>query len=261
MTSLNGKIVLITGASSGIGQACAHAFAAAGAQLLLCARRGERLLELTTLLTQQYQAKNHYFTLDVRDQRACEDALAALPNEWCDIDILINNAGLAAGLEKVQAGRIDDWETMIDTNIKGLLYMTRLIIPQMIKRNCGHIINMGSLAGHETYTGGAVYCATKAAVHAINTGLKMDLLGTKVRVTSVDPGLVETEFSQVRFKGDQTRAQAVYHGTQPLSAADVADCILFCATRPAHVNIRDLVLMPTCQSAATLVDRREERTE
>lgn len=251
------KIVFITGASSGIGAACAQAFAAAGAKLLLCARREERLIELAAQLKKQYGTEVHHFILDVRELKAVQQAFTNLPPAWRNIDVLINNAGLAAGLAKLYEGDINDWEQMIDTNVKGLLYVTRSVVPGMVERNSGHVINIGSIAGHEIYPNGAVYCGTKAAVHSINNGLKMDLLGTNVRVTSIDPGMVETEFSLVRFHGDEARAKAIYKGMQPLTPADIADVALYAASCPAHVNIREVVLMPTCQSAATLVHREE----
>lgn len=255
MNELTGQVVFITGASSGIGRACAHAFAKKGAQLLLCARRADRLKELKAELENQYSVKVHTFNLDVRNLKNVQETLSQLPEAWQKIQILVNNAGLAVGLEKIHEGDIEDWERMIDTNIKGLLYVTRTVLPGMLERGQGHIINVGSIAGYETYPNGAVYCGTKAAVQAINTGLKMDLLGTPIRVTSVAPGLVETEFSEVRFKNDSARAASVYKGLQSLSPEDVADAILYCACCPPHVNIRELVIMPTAQSSAIHVHR------
>ncbi len=255
MQAIRDRIVLITGASSGIGEACAHAFAAVGARLILTARRSPRLETLKTQLEQQFKAEVLLLTFDVRDRPSVTTALENLPPQWQSIDILINNAGLSRGLDKLYEGNIQDWEEMIDTNIKGLLYVTRAIAPGMVARGQGHVINLGSIAGHETYPKGNVYCATKAAVRAISEGLKQDLLGTPVRVSSVDPGLVETEFSQVRFHGDTDRAKTVYAGMKPLTAQDVAEVILFCATRPAHVNISEVLVLPTAQSGATLVDR------
>ena len=255
MQAVKDRIVLITGASSGIGEACAYAFADAGARLILTARRSPRLEALKTQLQQQFNADVVVLAFDVRDRTSVTAALESLPSQWQSIDILINNAGLSRGLDKLYEGDIQDWEEMIDTNVKGLLYMTRAIVPGMVARGRGHIINLGSIAGHETYPKGNVYCATKAAVRAISEGLKQDLLGTPVRVSSVDPGLVETEFSQVRFHGDTDRAKSVYAGMNPLTAQDVAEVILFCATRPAHVNISELLVLPTAQSGATLVDR------
>jgi serine 3-dehydrogenase len=193
--------------------------------------------------------------LDVRDRAAVEAVLGGLPERWAPVDILLNNAGLARGLGKVHEGLIDDWDEMIDTNVKGLLYVTRAILPGMVQRRRGHVINLGSIAGKEVYPNGAVYCASKVAVDFINRGLRLDLCGANVRVTSIDPGMVETEFSQVRFHGDQERAAKVYQGFQPLSAQDVADVILFCVTRPSHVNIQDVLLMSTAQASATMTYR------
>jgi 3-hydroxy acid dehydrogenase / malonic semialdehyde reductase len=255
MISLHNRIVLITGASSGIGAACAHAFAEAGARLILAARRVDRLNPLMAQLTQQFGTDCLVMGVDVSDRAAVTTALENLPPEWQSIDVLINNAGLSRGLDKLYEGSIQDWEEMIDTNLKGLLYVTRAIVPGMVKRGRGHIINLGSIAGHETYPKGNVYCATKAAVRVLSEGLKQDLLGTPIRVSSVDPGLVETEFSQVRFHGDTERAATVYRDTVVLTAEDVAEVILFCATRPAHVNLSEVLLMPTAQSGATLVHR------
>lgn len=255
MVTLQDQIILITGASSGIGAACARIFASAGAGLILVARRQERLEQLADELSKD--ASNTYLLpLDVRDRLAVESALANLPAAWSAIDILINNAGLSRGLVKLHEGSFQDWEEMIDTNIKGLLYLTRLIVPGMVSRSRGHVVNLGSIAGHYTYPNGNVYCATKAAERAISEGLKQDLLGTPVRVTSVDPGLVETEFSEVRFRGDTERAKKVYQGLTPLTPEDVADVIFFCVTRPFHVNISELLLVPTDQAGATLFNRQ-----
>jgi 3-hydroxy acid dehydrogenase / malonic semialdehyde reductase len=248
--------VLITGASSGIGWACARIFAQAGARLILAARRRSRLEVLATELQTEFGADIHLLSLDVCDRLAVATTLAALPPTWADLEILINNAGLSRGLDKFQEAEIQDWEEMIDTNLKGLLYVTRALLPGMIERGRGHVINLGSIAGHQTYPKGHVYCASKAAVGAISEGLKLDLLGTPIRVTSIDPGLVETEFSQVRFHGDLQRAEAVYQGLTPLTPADVAEVIFFCATRPPHVNINQVILMPTDQSSPTFVYRQ-----
>ncbi len=255
MIALNTQTILITGASSGIGAACAKVFARENAKLILAARRWEKLEEKAQELNKLYGAEIHLLQLDVCDRSAVESAINNLPPEWSEIDILINNAGLSRGLDKLYEGDFQDWEEMIDTNIKGLLYLTRYIVPGMVQRNRGHIINIGSIAGHQTYPGGNVYCGTKAAVKAISEGLKLDLLGTPVRVTSVDPGMVETEFSEVRFHGDTERAKKVYQGMQPLTADDIADVVFFCATRPAHVNINEVILMPVDQASATLVNR------
>ncbi|MEH1939242.1 MAG: SDR family oxidoreductase [Nostoc sp.] len=256
MTSLQNQIILITGASSGIGTACARIFAGAGAKLILAARRLERLQQLADSLNKEFSIETHLLQLDVRDRNAVESAISTLPSAWSDIDILINNAGLSRGLDKLHEGSFQDWEDMIDTNVKGLLYVSRYVVPGMVSRDRGHVVNLGSIAGHQTYPGGNVYCATKAAVRAISEGLKQDLLGTRVRVTSVDPGMVETEFSEVRFHGDTERANKVYQGVKPLTADDVADVIFFCATRSPHVNINEVVLMPVDQASATLVNRR-----
>ncbi|MHC5774986.1 SDR family oxidoreductase [Nostoc sp.] len=256
MTSLQNQIILITGASSGIGTACARIFAGAGAKLILAARRLERLQELADTLNKDFSTEIHLLQLDVRDRNAVEAAISTLPPAWSDIDILINNAGLSRGLDKLHEGSFQDWEDMIDTNIKGLLYLSRYVVPGMVSRDRGHVVNLGSIAGHQTYPGGNVYCGTKAAVRAISEGLKQDLLGTRIRVTSVDPGMVETEFSEVRFHGDTERANKVYQGVTPLTAEDVADVIFFCVTRSPHVNINEVVLMPVDQASATLVNRR-----
>ncbi|MEH2237425.1 SDR family oxidoreductase [Nostoc sp.] len=256
MTSLKNQIILITGASSGIGTACARIFAGAGAKLILAARRLERLQQLADTLNKDFSTEIHLLQLDVRDRTAVESAISTLPSAWSDIDILINNAGLSRGLDKLHEGSFQDWEDMIDTNVKGLLYVSRYVVPGMVSRDRGHVVNLGSIAGHQTYPGGNVYCATKAAVRAISEGLKQDLLGTRVRVTSVDPGMVETEFSEVRFHGNTERANKVYQGVTPLTADDVADVIFFCVTRSPHVNINEVVLMPVDQASATLVNRR-----
>ncbi|MBC6432512.1 SDR family oxidoreductase [Nostoc sp. HG1] len=256
MTSLENQIILITGASSGIGTACVRIFAGAGAKLILAARRLERLQQLADTLVKEFGSEIYLLQLDVRDRNAVEEAISTLPSAWSDIDILINNAGLSRGLDKLHEGSFQDWEDMIDTNVKGLLYVSRYVIPGMVSRDRGHLVNLGSIAGHQTYPGGNVYCATKAAVRAISEGLKQDLLGTQVRVTSVDPGMVETEFSNVRFHGDAERANKVYQGVKPLTADDVADVIFFCVTRSPHVNINEVVLMPVDQASATLVNRR-----
>lgn len=261
MVTLRDRIVLITGASSGIGSATARVFALAGAKLILVARRQDRLEQLADELgkfveTGDNTLQTHLLSLDVRDRVAVDSAISHLPPDWSSIDVLINNAGLSRGLDKLQEGSIQDWEEMIDTNIKGLLYLTRAIVPGMISRGRGHVLNLGSTAGHQTYPNGNVYCATKAAVRVISEGLKQDLLGTPVRVTSVDPGLVETEFSQVRFRGDTQRAKKVYQGLTPLTPDDVADVIFFCATRPPHVNISEVLLMPTDQAGSMLFNRQ-----
>ncbi len=258
MVSVKDQIVLITGASSGIGEACAHVFAQAGAKLILNARRQERLEQLAEQLSKKHGCELHLMPLDVCDRSAVQSAVDNLPTAWLGVDILVNNAGLSRGLDKLHEADIQDWEEMIDTNIKGLLYMTRAIVPGMVSRGKGHVINIGSIAGHITYPGGSVYCATKAAVKSISEGLKQDLLGTPVRVSSVDPGLVETEFSTVRFHGDSERAKKVYQGLTPLTPDDIADVVFFCATRSSHVNISEVILMPTDQAGPTLVHRQTQ---
>ncbi len=252
------QTVLITGASSGIGAACARQLAAAGARLILTARRQAPLQALATDLQQQHSTEILTVVLDVRQSGAVGEAIAGLPEAWQAIDILINNAGLSRGLDKQYEAPLDDWEAMIDTNIKGLLYVTRAVVPGMVVRGRGHVVNVGSIAGRQTYPGGSVYCATKAAVRSLSEGLKLDLLGTAVRVTNIDPGLVETEFSVVRFGGDRDRAQGVYQGMTPLTGDDVADVIVFAVTRPAHVNISDVMLLPTDQSSVFHTYRRAE---
>ena len=253
---MKNKIVLITGASSGIGEACAKTFAKHGAKLLLCARRHDRLEKLAAELEEQYKTSTHTFKLDVRDYESVTKKFASLPKEWQEIDLLINNAGLAAGRDKFQDASFADWETMIDTNIKGLLYVTRAVLPYMLKRNAGHIINIGSIAGHEVYPSGNVYCATKAGVRALTRGLMMDLVDTNIRVSTIDPGMVKTEFSDVRFKGNKDLAEGVYAGITPLAAEDIADALYYCASRPAHVNILEIVMTPTAQASATVVHRK-----
>lgn len=246
------KVVFITGASNGIGKACAEQFAAAGARLILCARREERLLALQQQLA---DTETYLMPLDVSDKAAVSAAFEALPAGWRDIDILINNAGLSLGLDKLQDASRDDWDAMIDVNVKGLLYVSQYVMQIMTKRNQGDIVNLGSISSYQVYSGGVVYCATKFAVRALSEGIKMDLHDTKVRVTEIDPGMVNTEFSEVRFAGDKARADAVYEGFIPLCADDVADAIVYCVTRPPHVNIRTLKIYPTAQTAAHLCYR------
>jgi len=255
---LKDKIIFITGASSGIGRACAEYFAKAGAKLLLCARRIEVLKTIAEELYSQYGTEVHVFELDVRQCASVKNALKELPQQWQAVDILVNNAGLAAGLDFLQEGNVQDWEDMIDTNFKGLLYVTRAVLPQMVAKNSGHIINIGSIAGHQIYPKGAVYCATKYAVNVLSNGLRIDLFGTKIRVSTVDPGAVETNFSAVRFKGNVKRAAAVYEGMEPLTPNDVADAVLYCASCPPHVNISEVIIMPTDQASATMISRKEK---
>ncbi|MBX2990950.1 MAG: SDR family NAD(P)-dependent oxidoreductase [Bacteroidetes bacterium] len=256
MESLTGKVVCITGASAGIGAACAEEFARLGCNLLLVARRKDRIDEIAARLGESYSIKTHTLQIDVRNWQHVETAISSLDDEWRSLDILVNNAGLARGLAKLHEGNVEDWDEMIDTNIKGVLYFTRAVLPLMVERNSGHIINIGSIAGHQTYPMGNVYSATKFAVAGLTRGLRMDILGTAIRVTSVDPGLVETEFSQVRFHGDKERASKTYLGMTPLTPRDVAEAVVFCATRPLHVNIGELQLTPTDQATVTMVHRR-----
>ena len=252
---LQGKIVFITGASAGIGAATALKFAEEGAKLLLAARRVERLAFVAEEARERGAQDVLMLALDVRDSDMVSRAIAALPAGWREIEVLVNNAGLSRGLEKLYQGKIEDWEEMIDTNVKGLLYVTRAVVPGMVERKSGHVINMGSTAGHMTYPGGAVYCATKAAERALNDGLRLDVLGTPIRVTSVDPGMVKTDFSLVRFHGDEDRAAGVYKGVKALTPEDVADVIVWAATRPAHVNIADVLLTPVQQANAFMLVR------
>ena len=255
MISLKKAVVFITGATAGIGQSCAVKFAEAGARLILAARRVEKLRELAEKLKKQFKTESHVVHLDVRDQRAVESAVSSLTAEWNEIDILVNNAGLARGLDKLHEGKIQDWEEMIDTNIKGLLYVSRAVIPGMVQRGKGTIINIGSIAGHEVYPRGNVYCATKFAVDALTRGLRMDLVDTPVRVCTVDPGLVETEFSAVRFRGDEERARRAYENVTPLEPDDIAEAVLFCASQPPHVQIAEIIVLPTAQASTTLLHR------
>ena len=251
------QTVFITGASSGIGQACAEVLAKEGYNLLLCARRLNRLEKLRdTLLTAYPTIQIHIFELDVRDAEQVANQINGLPQEWKKINILINNAGLSQGLDPIQDGDIGDWNRMIDTNIKGLLYVSKSVIPHMDTENGAHIVNLGSIAGKEVYPNGNVYCATKHAVDALTKAMRIDLLPKGIKVTSIDPGMVETEFSEVRFHGDQERAKNVYNGVQPLTGTDIAETILFVITRPPHVNINDLLIMPTAQATGTIVNRK-----
>lgn len=246
--------VFITGATAGFGQATARRFAQAGAKLVISGRRAERLEALKAELG---GASVHTITLDVRDRAAVEAAVAALPAEFADIDVLVNNAGLALGIGPAQSADLADWETMVDTNIKGLMYCTRAILPGMVERNRGHVINLGSMAGTYPYPGGNVYGATKAFVAQFSLNLRADLLGHKVRVTSVEPGLAESEFSEVRFKGDKAKAKDLYKGVQPMTPADIAETIFFAATLPAHVNLNRIEMMPVMQAFSPLAVKRE----
>lgn len=258
MENLKGKIVFISGASSGIGKACAEEFAKAGANLILCARSIEKVEEIAEQLKEKYQIEILTSKLDVRNKAAVNETIDGLPNDWKKIDILVNNAGLARELEKLQQGNMDDWDTMIDTNVKGLLYLTRKIVPFMLENKVnGHVINIGSTAGIHAYPGGAVYCATKAAVKFISDGLRMDVVDKPVRVTNIQPGMVETNFSVVRFAGDQQKADHVYEGIKPLVAEDIANIVLFAASAPPHVQICEVTVTPTNQATAGIVHKEK----
>lgn len=247
------KTAFITGATSGIGKSTAIHFALKGIRLVLCGRRQDRLDALKEELGKEVDV--HTLNFDIRNKEAVTVAIDTLPKDFSQIDILVNNAGNAHGLDSIQDGSVDDWDAMLDINVKGLLYVSKALIPQMVARKSGHIINIGSTAGKEVYPKGNVYCASKHAVDAINQGMRIDLNGTGVRVGAVNPGLVETEFSNVRFKGNEERADNVYKGFQPLKPEDIADIIHFVVTRPYHVNIADLVVMPTAQASSTIVDK------
>jgi len=257
MELLKNKIALITGASSGIGKACAEVFAREKSNLILSARRIERVKALAKKLEKQYEIKTKCIKLDVRDYEEVEKTINSLETNWKKIDILINNAGLSRGLDKIHEGKKEDWDEMIDTNIKGLAYVTRHVLPLLIKRKKGHIINIGSTAGHDVYPSGNVYAATKFAVKALSQSTRYDVLDKGIKVTSVDPGMVETEFSLVRFRGDKERAKKVYTGIKPLSPKDVAETVLFCATRPQNVNINQVILTPLAQASSTQIVRKD----
>jgi 3-hydroxy acid dehydrogenase / malonic semialdehyde reductase len=247
------KIALITGASSGIGRAVAYEFSKNGIDLILCGRRHERLLELQEEIGDA--VSTHLLTFDVRDKEAVFTAIETLPIEWKEIDILVNNAGNAHGLGPIQDGDVEDWDNMMDGNVKGLLYVSKAVIPLLIARNQGHIFNLSSVAGKQTYPNGNVYCASKAAVEALSEGMRLDLNPFNIKVTNVAPGAVETEFSLVRFKGDSNRSDAVYKGFQPLYAEDIAEIIYFAASRPAHVQMADITIFPTAQASAMVLKR------
>lgn len=250
------KIALITGATSGIGAACAHLFAAQGYNLVLLGRREQLLAEVSKHLEDKYAVEVKKIVADVRDNEDLSYRLETLPQQWKKVDVLINNAGLSQGLDPIDKGNIDDWDTMIDTNVKGLLYTTRIVSNWMIARKAGHIVNIGSIAGKEVYPNGNVYCATKHAVDALNKSMRIDLLPHGIKVTAINPGMVETEFSKVRFKGDEGRAKKVYDGLEPLVANDIAEAIWFVVSRPAHVNINDMLIMPTAQATGTIINRK-----
>jgi len=252
--TLKDKIVFISGATSGIGKSCAYAFAKEGANLIINARRKNLIDEIGEDLKNKFGIKVYGYKLDVRNRNEVEDSIDNLPDEWKNIDILINNAGLAKGLNKFHEDDPDNWEEMIDTNIKGLLYVTRAIVPGMIERKFGHIIMIGSIAGHSAYPKGAVYCATKHAVDAITNSLRMDTIDKGILVSTIDPGLVETNFSNIRF-GDKDKAKNVYKGLTPLTGDDVADAVVYCASRPPHVNIAEITMLAARQASATIVHR------
>lgn len=249
------RIALITGATAGIGEACARLLASENFDLIITGRRKERLKKITEEINSETKSDACYLCFDMRDRKSVEQSIDSLQGKWKNIDILINNAGLASGLNDFDEGDIEDWEVMIDTNIKGLLYISRKISPQMAKRKSGHIINIGSIAGKEVYPKGNVYCATKHAVDALTKGMRIDLLEHNIKVTQIAPGMVETEFSLVRFHGDKKRADEVYNNITPLYANDIAEAVLFAATRPPHVNINDMLIMPTAQASSTSIVR------
>ncbi len=251
--------VLITGASSGFGEACAHHFAALGARLIICARRKQRIETLAQKLAESTDVLAE--SLDVRDKQAVANFIDQLPEAWRSIDVLVNNAGLALGLESADSASLDDWDTMIDTNIKGLNYMTRAVLPGMVQRGKGHIINIGSIAGSYAYPGGNAYGGTKAYVQQFSRNLRADLVGKNIRVTNIEPGLAETEFSVVRFHGDIDKAQNVYQGTHPLFADDIARTVVWAATQPEHVNINAIEVMPTCQAWGPLMVHKDDANE
>lgn len=250
------KIALITGATSGIGKATAIQFAQNNYQLILTGRRNDRLVALKNELSASYQTAILTLNFDVQDNQAVQNALASLPADWKKIDVLVNNAGLSLGLDPIQSANLADWEQMIDTNVKGLLYVSKIVSNWMIENKTGHIINIGSIAGKETYANGNVYCATKHAVDSLNKAMRLDLLTSGIRVTAIHPGAVETEFSVVRFKGDQARADKVYEGFEPLRPSDIADAIYYASQTPPHVNINEIIIMPTAQANAGTIFRQ-----
>ena len=256
MGALQGKTIFITGASSGIGKACAEAFAKEGSRLILAARREDRLLEVGKDLEKRFGVKTKSYQLDVRNLKEVKKTISSFPDDWKKIDILINNAGLARGFSKIYEGDILHWEEMIDTNVKGLLYVTREILPLMIENGSGHVINIGSTAGHEVYLKGNVYCATKFAVNALTQSIRIDVLDKNIKVSTVDPGMVETEFSLVRYSGDNEKAKNTYNGLKPLKAEDVANAVLFCASQPNHVNINEIIITPSVQASSNHVFRK-----
>ena len=250
------KIVLITGASSGIGEGCARKFASEGARLILNARSVDKLETLAQELKEKYGTSCYIMPFDVRDRKAASEALASLPAEWQAIDVLINNAGLVIGVDKEHEGNLDEWDIVIDTNIKSLLSMTRMVVPGMVERGRGHIINIGSIAGDAAYPGGSVYCATKAAVKALSDGLRIDLVDTPLRVTNIKPGMVETNFSVIRFRGDKDKADNVYKGIRPLTGEDIAEVAYFAASAPEYMQIAEVLVMPTNQATGTIAYKK-----
>lgn len=254
---MKGKTIFITGATSGIGEGCARKFAAMGSNLILNGRNTEKLESLKKELTAQ-GVEVLTLPFDVRDRKAMQEAADSLQGQWKHVDVLINNAGLVIGMDKEHEGSLDEWDIVIDTNIKALLAMTRLIVPGMVERGCGHVINIGSIAGDAAYAGDSVYCATKAAVKALSDGLRIDLVDTPVRVTNIKPGMVETNFSVIRFRGDQDKADAVYKGIRPLTGDDIADVVYYAASAPAHVQIAEVLVMPTYQATGTVCHRQEQ---
>lgn len=249
------KTILITGASSGIGEGCARKFASQGARIILNSRSADKLTALAEELKEKYDAECYLMPFDVCNRESAAAALNALPQEWKSIDVLINNAGLAIGVDKEYEGNLDEWDVVIDTNVKALLSMTRLVVPGMVERGRGHIINIGSIAGDAAYPGGSVYCATKAAVKALSDGLRIDLVDTPLRVTNIKPGLVETNFSVVRFRGDKEKADNVYRGIKPLNGDDIAEVVYFAASAPEHMQVAEILVMPTYQATGTIVSK------
>ncbi len=256
MESLKGKVAFITGASSGIGKSVAYLFAKEGVNLIISARRFARIKTIADDISEKYGVKVLPLELDVTQRDSVRKIVNELPEQFVNIDILINNAGLGRGLNKIHEDDPKGWDEMIDTNIKGLLNVTRYVVPKMVERGSGHVINIGSIAGHEAYGGGAVYCATKHSVKAITESMRIDLIDKGVRVSTVDPGMVETEFSIVRFYGDEEKAKKVYEGIKPLTGDDIAEAVLFCATRPSHANINEIIIMPSVQANAFVTYRK-----
>lgn len=252
---LKNKIVFITGASAGIGEACAYAFAKEGANLILTARRLDRLQEIKEEIEDKFSVNVLAEKLDISNRDEVISVIKNLGEQWMNIDILVNNAGLGRGLNKLHEDDPNGWDEMIDTNVKGLLIVTKEVVKTMVRRKRGHVINIGSIAGHQAYPGGSVYCATKFAVRAITDSLRIEMLEHNIKVSSIDPGMVETEFSEVRFYGDKEKAKNVYKGLKPLSAEDIAETVIFCATRPKHVNINEIIIMPSVQATAMVAHR------